>query len=71
MYLDEIKRKIETMVDLVPPDLKGEVLKLSKEIMFDTVQVTMFEFKKGMESLITHIEKHIDTPLPKDDTEKS
>ncbi len=63
MWLDEIDKKILSIVELVRPEMKGEIHKLLKELRDDTIEQTMFEFKKGMGSLIAHVEKHIERPL--------
>ena len=70
MWLDEIDKKIEDIVELVRPEIKGELYKLLKELRDETIKQTVFEFKKGMDSLTVHIEKHIVKPNKTEISEK-
>lgn len=70
MWLDEIDKEILSIVELVRPDIKGEMLKRLRNLRNITIEQTIFEFSKGMDSLKAHIEKHVDRPL-KDNEEQS
>lgn len=57
MGVEEIKSKI---ADLVSGDKKGEVSSLLKELINYTKKETIFEIKKGMNSIINNIEKDLE-----------
>jgi hypothetical protein len=57
MGVEEIKSKI---TDLVSGDKKGEVSSLLKELINYTKKETLFEIKKGMNSIINNIEKDLE-----------
>ncbi len=70
MYLDELNNQIEAIVELVRPEIKGEIHKKLIELRNATTNKTIEEFQKGMNSLILHMGKHIDRPVKEKEEEK-
>ena len=63
MNLDKINALIDEIVEMVRPEVNGEVLRKLKTVRDESIQETIFELTKGVSSLIAHIEKSVDKPL--------
>ncbi len=63
MLLEKIDEKINNLVEMAKPEMKGLYLKLLTELRDDIIQQTIFEFTKGMDSMVAHIGKEINKNL--------
>lgn len=64
---NDFEGKIQHILELFHPETKEAVEILVKDLIDETDKQTMFEFKKGMSSLIAQIEKYVDHPIKEEE----
>ncbi len=60
---NDFDEKIQYILNFFHPETRDVVEILVKDLIVETDNQTMFEFKKGMSSLIAQIEKFVDHPI--------